>query len=89
VPDEEIKVGVATVKRYKAISEIAQNGEINVSKDEKAKILRGIKLMNASTNDVGDLIFKPCRMCGYFTFNVPITVGMMLAPPTIMNTVLL
>ena len=38
--------------------------------------------MNSSTNDVGNIIKKPMRMCGFVPVNVPIIYGLMMAPPT-------
>ena len=58
-----------------------------ITAEEKQKILRGISLMNSSTNDCGQLVPRLMRMCGFMTFNIPITCGMMLAPPTIAQTV--
>jgi hypothetical protein len=43
--------------------------------------------MNSSCNDQGNIVFKPARLCGFVPLNVPIICGMMLAPPTIWNTV--
>ena len=43
--------------------------------------------MNSCTNDVGDLVQRPWRMCGFLYFNIPIACGIMLAKPTIFNTI--
>jgi len=53
VPDDEIQEGVQTVKDYKAIAANSPNGDIEVTADEKKKILRGVELMYSSTNDTG------------------------------------
>lgn len=87
VPDEEIIAKVATVKRFKELAKNAEGGKIMISSAEKAEIMRGIELMNSCTNDVGDLVPKPFRMCGFMPINVPIICGMMLSSPTIFNTV--
>ena len=42
--------------------------------------------MNASTNDVGELVIRPFRMCGFLAMNVPIISGMFLSAPTMFNT---
>lgn len=50
--------------------------------EERAKILRGVELMYSSTNDTGEIIARPFRMCGYVPMNIPILCGILLAPPT-------
>lgn len=42
--------------------------------------------MNSSTNDVGDVVMKPFRLCGFVPMNVPILFGMLLSPPTMKFT---
>ena len=44
--------------------------------------------MNASTNDTGNLVFKPFRMCGFVPVNIPILCGIVLSKPTMFNTIL-
>ena len=87
VEDEEILKYIALVKKFKAQAKESKDGVIHVSQQEKADIYRGIQLMNSSTNDVGDLVWKPARLCGFVPLNVPIIAGMMLAPPTMGFTV--
>ena len=43
--------------------------------------------MNASTNDTGQLVFKPFRMCGFVPVNIPILCGIVLSKPTMFNTI--
>jgi hypothetical protein len=43
--------------------------------------------MNASTNDTGNLVFKPFRMCGFVPVNIPILCGIVLSKPTMFNTI--
>jgi len=57
-----------------------------ITEEERSKIIRGIELMNSSTNDTGELVFKPFRMCGFVPMNVPILCGMLLSPPTMKFT---
>lgn len=73
---------------YKELCEHATNGDIEVTSDERDKIMKGIKIMNSSTNDVGEIVALPFRMCGFVPVNIPILCGVLLAPPTIFNTVL-
>jgi len=86
--DTEIEAGVETVKKYKELADKSSDGTIEITHDEKAKILNGVDLMNSSTNDVGNIVFKPFRMCGFVPVNIPILCGMLLAPPTMKNTIL-
>jgi len=44
--------------------------------------------MNSSTNDIGELVLRPFRMCGFLPMNIPITIGMILSKPTMFNTAL-
>ena len=44
--------------------------------------------MASSTNDTGQIIPRPLRMCGFVPMNIPILFGMLLAPPTMFNTML-
>ena len=86
VPDEEIVAGVKVVKHFKALAKASEGGNIQITQEEKEKILRGIELMNACTNDQGELVLKPLRMCGFVPINVPILCGMFLSPPTMFYT---
>ena len=72
--------------KYKALCDAA-GGDIEVTEEEKEKIMAGIRIMNSSTNDVGNIVWKPLRMCGFVPVNVPILCGMLLAPPTMKNTI--
>ena len=65
----------------------APDGIIQITQEEKQNILRGIELMNASTNDTGNLVFKPFRMCGFVPVNIPILCGIVLSKPTMFNTI--
>ena len=87
IPDEEIGEAVETVMKYKALSKDSENGEIDVTEEERASICRGVKVMNSSTNDVGAIVPKMFRMCGFVPVNIPILCGMLIAPPTIFNTI--
>lgn len=80
--DEEIQEGVETVKKYKGIAKETGDGKINITHTERQKILRGVELMNSCTNDVGDIVYVPWRMCSNLWVNIPIISGMMLSPPT-------
>ena len=86
-PDSEIQEGVAIVKKYQDLADKTSDGVIEVTQEEKLKILNGVDLMNSSTNDVGKVVFKPFRMCGFVPVNIPILCGMLLAPPTMKNTI--
>ena len=88
VPDAEIRKSVDVVLHYKKLCEAAPNGDIEVTSDEREQIMKGIKVMNSSTNDVGDIVALPFRMCGFVPVNIPILCGVLLAPPTIFNTIL-
>ena len=44
--------------------------------------------MRANCNDKGELVFKPFRMCGFLQTNLPIISGMLLSPPSMLNTAL-
>ena len=85
--DAEIEAGVATVLKYKEMASKTPDGLIEVTHAEKASILNGIDLMNSSTNDIGKMVPRPFRMCGFVPVNIPILCGMLLSPPTIFNTV--
>jgi hypothetical protein len=84
--DEEILLGVETVKHYRHAAMLKPDGVIDITQGEKERILRGIELMRASTNDVGELVPKPMRMCGFVPINIPIIMGIMMAPPTMAYT---
>ena len=43
--------------------------------------------MNSSTNDIGDIVVKPLRMCGFVPMNIPILAGILLSAPTMRNTI--
>ena len=43
--------------------------------------------MNSNTNDVGEIVVKPFRMCGFVPMNIPILCGILLSPPTMKNTI--
>jgi len=86
VPNSEITEGVKVVKHFKELAKSAEGGTITITQEEKQKILRGIELMRASTNDQGELVSRPLRMCGFLPMNVPISCGFFLAPPTMLHT---
>ena len=44
--------------------------------------------MSSSTNDVGSLVQYPFRMCGFIFTNLPVVIGILVAPPTMFYTVL-
>lgn len=43
--------------------------------------------MNSSTNDVGAIVPRVFRMCGFVPVNIPVLCGMLIAPPTMFNTI--
>ena len=88
ISNKEIKESVDTVLHYKQLCENAPDGEIEVTSDERQQIMKGVKVMNSSTNDVGDIVALPFRMCGFVPMNIPILCGVLLAPPTMFNTIL-
>jgi sideroflexin-5 len=88
ISDKEIGEAVENVKKYKALSKDSADGEIEITQEERIMICRGVKIMNSSTNDVGDIVPRMFRMCGFVPVNIPILCGMLIAPPTILNTVL-
>jgi len=85
--DDEIVKGVNTVQQFKKMAEAAPDGKIQITAQEKESILNGIKLMNANTNDMGELVLKPFRMCGFVPVNIPILCGILLSAPTMRNTI--
>mmetsp|Transcript_13605 Transcript_13605/g.21286 ORF Transcript_13605/g.21286 Transcript_13605/m.21286 type:complete len:250 (-) Transcript_13605:23-772(-) len=44
--------------------------------------------MDCSTNDIGEIVVRPCRLCGFTPMNVPILVGMICTAPTMRNTIM-
>jgi hypothetical protein len=88
VSDQVILDGVATVSKFKALAKQSPDGVIEVTQEEKKAIYRGIELSNSSTNDLGELVLKPFRMCGFVPVNIPILCGIVLASPTMFNTIL-
>lgn len=87
VSDVEIQAGVDTVNRYKEMAAKSENQTIEITLAEREQILRGVELMNSSTNDTGELVFKPFRMCGFVPVNIPILCGIVLSSPTMFNTI--
>tara|TARA_B110001450_G_C17584655_1_gene466444 strand:- start:402 stop:1115 length:714 start_codon:yes stop_codon:yes gene_type:complete len=87
VDDKEVEEGVILVNKFKDLASKSENGTIQITVEEKTKIIRGIELMNASTNDTGQLVFKPFRMCGFVPVNIPILCGIVLSKPTMLNTI--
>lgn len=85
--DQEIIDSVKDVQKYKQMAKDSPYGDIKITNQEKEKIIKGIKLMNANTNDVGELVFKPFRMCGFVPVNIPILCGILLSPPTMKYTI--
>ena len=88
--DEEILDAVKTVKHFKDLANNEGQGEdktIEVTEEQKQKIKRGIELMNSSTNDKGELVFTPFRMCGFVPVNIPILMGIVCSAPTMRNTI--
>ena len=65
----------------------SHNGVIEITQQEKSKILDGMYIMNSSTNDVGTLVSKPFRVCGMLYMSMPIVIGMLMAAPTMKNTI--
>ena len=59
VPATEIRPYVEKVKMYKNMAKMSPDGKIYIPSSEKQKILRGIELMNSTTNDSGETVFKP------------------------------
>jgi hypothetical protein len=43
--------------------------------------------MNSSTNDKGELVFTPFRMCGFVPVNIPVLMGIVCSAPTMRNTI--
>ena len=80
--DDEIREGVQTVKKFKEVAKQTGDGTISISQEERAKITRGVELMNSCTNDVGELVYMPWRVSTFVWINIPIISGMMLSPPT-------
>lgn len=87
VSDVEIKAGVDTVNKYKEMAAKSEDQTIEITLAEREQILRGVELMNSSTNDTGELVFKPFRMCGFVPVNIPILCGIVLSSPTMFNTI--
>ena len=87
IPDKEIGEAVDTVMKYKALSKEADDGTIEVTEEERLSIVNGVKIMNSSTNDVGHIVPKVFRMCGFVPVNIPILCVMLIAPPTMFNTI--
>ena len=87
VSDEEVLQGVATIKKFKQLAKESPDGVIQITQEERAQIVRGKELMDSHTNDVGELVFKPFRMCGFVPINIPILCGIVLSAPTVRNTV--
>ena len=87
VGDAEIEEGVKTVKKFKKMAEESKDGKIMITQQDKDAILHGVKLMNSSTNDVGELVVRPFRMCGFVPVNIPILCGILLSAPTMRNTI--
>jgi len=57
-----------------------------ITAQEYKDILKGTDLMNSSANDIGELVFRPFRMCGFVPMNVPLLVGILFSPPTMKHT---
>jgi hypothetical protein len=87
IPDKEIVEAVDTVMKYKNLAKEHDDGQIEVTEEERANIVKGVRIMNSSTNDVGMVVPKVFRMCGFVPVNIPILCGMLIAPPTMFNTV--
>jgi len=75
------------VNKFKDLASKSENGTIKITVEEKTQIMRGVELMNASTNDTGQLVAKPFRMCGFVPVNIPILCGIVLSSPTMFNTI--
>jgi len=87
VTDKEILEGVETVNKFKQMAKESPDGSIMITKEERESIMRGTALMNSNTNDLGQLVIKPFRMCGFVPMNIPILCGLVLAKPTMTNTI--
>lgn len=44
--------------------------------------------MNSSTNDKGEIVLLPFRMCGFIWTNTPILIAILCSKPTMFNTFL-
>ena len=87
VGDAEILEGVKTVQKFKKMAGESADGKIQITQKEKEAIFHGVKLMNSNTNDVGEIVMKPFRMCGFVPVNIPILCGILLSAPTMRNTI--
>jgi len=59
-----------------------------MTEEEKKKLLRGVELFDCSCNDIGEIVVRPCRLCGFTPMNVPILIGMICTAPTMRNTIM-
>ena len=76
------------MSKFKALAKQSPDGVIEITQAEKDAIFRGIELSNSSANDLGELVLKPFRMCGFVPVNIPILCGIVLSKPTMFNTIL-
>lgn len=62
---------------------------IMITPAEKEKLLLGMALAASNCNDKDEIVPKPFRLSGFLPTNVPILLGMVVAPPTMFNTIML
>ena len=86
--NKDIEAGVALVKRYKELAGKTEDGTIMITEKEKKDIIKGIEYIDTSCNDIGEIVFRPCRLCGFTPMNVPILIGMICTAPTMRNTIM-
>ena len=78
------------MNKSKKLAEEQGNGPdrtIMITQKEKENIMHAKNLMNSSTNDRGELVFRLFRMCGFVPVNLPILFGIVFSKPTNFNTI--
>ena len=86
--NQQIREGCDVVLKYQQLAKKSPDGTIYVTPEERERIVAGNDKMISCANDLGEIVFKPFRMCAFMWMKIPINCGMVLAPPTVFWTVL-
>lgn len=83
--DRQIWEEYETIKQYE--QKLSESKAIEVSPKQKEDIVNSYYLTCGAIKDNGEMIPKMGRMSGFLAANLPITFGLLMAPPTMFNTI--
>ena len=92
VSTKSLNESVALVDKYKALQGDERDPSkvmLTINREDHKELKKAMMVRNSAYNgDSDELIPKPLRMCSFMPANIPILALVLLAPPTMFNTIL-